>query len=137
MPLRNFEKITHEYSFRELNYYIPLIVSGLKTKVGIEMAISTPQIIDGIYNYEVKEKGKATKIKPERIRMMVRYIVVNDLIPGLISGGKGYYIATKRNEIEDGIKSLDDRINAMESKRKAWIRQMDTMFVEKAKLFNS
>lgn len=137
MSIKNHEVVTHDYTYKELNYYIPLIVSGLKTKIGIEQAISTPQIIDGLYNYERKEKGNATKIRPERIRMMVRHIVVNDLVPGLISGGKGYYIATMRNEMDEGIKSLDERINAIEAKRKAWIRQRDSKFIEANKLFAS
>lgn len=135
MSIKNHEAITHDYTFKELNYYIPLIKSGFKSKIGIENAISTPQIIEGIYNYEKKQNGQAIKIKPERIRMMVRYIIINDLIPGLISGGKGFYIATKRTELEECIQSLNERINAIEIKRKSWIRQMESLFIQESKLF--
>lgn len=135
MSIKNHEAITHDYTFKELNYYIPLIKSGFKSKIGIDNAISTPQIIEGIYNYEKKQNGQAIKIKPERIRMMVRHIIINDLIPGLISGGKGFYIATKRAELEECIQSLNERINAIEIKRKSWIRQMESLFIQETKLF--
>ena len=135
MSIKNHEAITHDYTFKELNYYIPLIKSGFKSKIGIDNAISTPQIIEGIYNYEKKQNGQAIKIKPERIRMMVRYIIINDIIPGLISGGKGFYIATKRAELEECIQSLNERINAIEIKRKSWMRQMESLFIQETKLF--
>lgn len=137
MPLKNFEKITHEYSFRELNYYIPLICTTIKTKVGKAYTVSTPQIIQGIHKYEQAEKGKATKLRSERVRMMMRYIIINDLAPGLISTGKGFYIATHKAEMDDCIKSQRERIKAQETKLNAWARQRDTIFVEKVKLFNS
>lgn len=135
MSIRNHEVVTHDYTFRELDYYIPLIVTGLKTKVGIESAISTPQIIEGIHKYEIKSEGKATKIRPERIRMMVRYIVVNDLLPGLISGGKGYYVATTMEEMRDNIKSLEERETAIRVKRKAIISQMERIFMKTQTIF--
>lgn len=135
MSIKQFENITHDYSQKELTYYIPLLIRGLKTKIGKENAISTPKIIKGIHDHEKKVSPDVAKIRPERIRMMVRYIVVNDYIPGLIAGGKGYYIATIKKEIEDNIKGLDDRIQAMITKKKALIRQRDELFFKTKKLF--
>jgi len=66
---------------------------------------------------------------------MVRYIIINDLIPGLISGGKGFYIATKRSELEECIQSLNERINAIEIKRTSWMRQMESLFIQESKIF--
>lgn len=135
MSITNYEDVTHDYTYRELNYYIPLIISGLKTKIGIEQAISTPEIIKGIYNHEMKQRGSATKVRDERIRMMVRYIIVNDLVPCLISSGKGFYIATNIEEMKDGIKSLEEREYSIKVKRKAWIRQMEIIFLKTQTLF--
>ncbi len=136
MAIKNFEEITHEYSFREMNYYIPLICSTIKTKVGKGAIVSTPQIIAGIHKYETTEKGNATKLRSERVRMMMRYIIINDLAPGLISTGKGFYIATQKAEMDDCIKSQRERIKAQETKLNAWVRQREILFVEKIQMFS-
>lgn len=127
--------IMNDLSYRELNHYIPILVKGYKTKKGIENVISTTEIINRIYEMEVKINPKVTKLQSERIRKMTQYIIINDMVPCLISCGRGFYIATDPLEIDNEVKGLDGRIQAMQSKKKAWIKQRDNEFFKTQTIF--
>lgn len=133
--IKNFEDITKQLSYRELNYYVPLLKQGLETKIGIENIISTPEIIKRIHEFEKRGNPDAKKLEDVRIRIMVRHIIINDMVPCLVSSRKGFYVATKPSEIDSEIQSLDDRITAIQAKRKAWIRQKEKAFFETQTLF--
>lgn len=134
--ITNFEHKTKPFTFKELNFYIPLITEILKSKTGKESVISTPELIAKIQKEEERiNLIEAKKVDSVRIRMMVRYIIVNNLIPGLIGAGKGFYIATEAQQMEMCIKSLEERENAIRTKRIAILRQMKNIFYPQVTLF--
>ncbi len=134
--IHGFEDITAELSQKELTFYIPILIHGFKNKIGYENVVSTPEIISGIHKMELRTNPNAVKLQEPRIRKMAAYIIVNNLVPCLISCRKGFYIATEPQEIDNEIRSLNDRITAMQAKRKAWIRQKEVRFLATQNLFD-
>ena len=53
------------------------------------------------------------------------------MIKGLIATSKGYYIAQSRQELEDYIKSLQGRENAVKELRKNITKQMNKLYNKK------
>lgn len=133
--ITGYEDITRELSHRELNHYIPMLISGFRAKIGKENIVSTHEIIEKIYKREQKTNNKAVKLTEPRIRKMAAYIIMNDLVPCLISCRKGFYIATEPQEIDNEIRSLNDRMKAMHAKKTAWNRQKEKAFFEVKTLF--
>lgn len=120
--ITDFEDITKNYSDRELNYYAPLIRLGLKNKIGKANAIPTNAIIEGIFNLEMKNYPKTKRLRPERVRMIIRYINNTDSLENdngevldIIGSSKGYYIAATTKDIEKSIESLEDRIKSLQT----------------------
>lgn len=132
--IETHENRTFPLTEKELEF-IPIILKGLKTKLGIKNAVTTPEIISGTYLYELRYNSKAKKLQPVRVRALLRHIIVNNLLPGLISSGSGFYIATVQEEMNAAIQSLTDRITAIQAKRAAWIRQRNELFFSQNKLF--
>ena len=95
--LNNFEDITYELTEKELDL-VPKIIAGLQVRKGKDMAVSGTLICEKM------------KIKGSRLRKIINYIRVNNLLYGLCSCGKGYYIATDLGELEGCIISLRQRI---------------------------
>jgi hypothetical protein len=58
-----------------------------------------------------------------RIRKVVNYIRVKNLLPGLLASSLGYYIASNEQEYLDYIESLDDRIRSVIAVRDALEKQ--------------
>ena len=114
----NFEEQTHELTDYEKNELLPVIVKGLKTKSGKSNVISSTEIIKAL-------KTLKYKIDPARLRKIINYIRVNNVLYNLIATGNGYYIATTPQECRDFIKSLDQRINAIITVRDAMQYQLD------------
>ena len=95
--INDFENITYELTESELEL-VPIIIKGVKLRAGKEMAVSGTLIC------------KKLKIKGARLRKIINYIRVNNLIYGLCSCGKGYYIAKTLQELEGCIISLRQRV---------------------------
>jgi predicted transcriptional regulator len=95
--LKNYENITFELLDQEKKI-LPKIIKGLNTKKGRENAITGDKIC------------KAMNITPPRLRKIISYIRVNNLIFGLCSANNGYYIADNLKELEECIISLKQRI---------------------------
>jgi arginine repressor len=113
----NFEEHTHELNGYEERTLLPLLIKGLKTKVGKDKAVTNKQICKAL-----TESGY--KINDTRIRKMIQYIRVNDLVPLLIATSKGYYLATEEEQVEKYIRSLSERLSAISKTRDALIRQL-------------
>ena len=97
--LKGFEKLTDELTDDELKK-VPTIVSGIGTRIGKENAV-TSQVIC--------EKMELIGV---RLRKIIHFIRINNLISGLCSNYKGYYIAKNMKELEDNNKSLQQRISS-------------------------
>ena len=88
--LKNYENITFELTDQE-KQILPQIIKGLNTKKGRDNAITGDKIC------------KAMDISPPRLRKIISYIRVNNLIFGLCSANNGYYIANNLKELEDEV----------------------------------
>lgn len=95
--IKGFQDITFELTQDELKK-VPSIIKGLSNKKGKANAITGAKICE------------AMNLSGARLRKIISYIRVNDLILGLCSSQCGYYIADNINEIEDCIISLRQRI---------------------------
>ena len=115
--ITNFENETHELNDYESNTLLPLLVKGLRTKVGKENAVTNKQICKAL-----KEQGY--KINDARVRKLVQYIRVNHIVNLVIATSKGYYLATTKDEVQKYIKSLTERLNAIEETKTAIIKQL-------------
>ena len=96
--LKNYENITFELTDQEKKI-LPQIIKGLNTKKGRKNAITGDKICEAMY------------ISPPRLRKIISYIRVNNLIFGLCSANNGYYIADNLQELQECIISLKQRIH--------------------------
>ena len=84
--IKGFQDITFELTQDELKK-VPSIIKGLSNKKGKANAITGAKICE------------AMNLSGARLRKIISYIRVNDLILGLCSSQCGYYIADNINEI--------------------------------------
>lgn len=118
-----FEDYTHELTERELVEVVPLVVKGLKHKVGKKNSISASAMCKAL-----KKQPYNINIAGPRMRKIIRHIRITGMIMNLITDGKGYYVANNRYEIENYIDSLIVRIDAIEYMRKAINWQMQNTY---------
>jgi hypothetical protein len=104
--INGFEKYTYELNEYESNV-CEIIVSKLRSNIGESKAVK---------NVEMRNKLESMgyKLQPARMRKIISFIRTNHLINNLVSTSKGYYVATKRQEVEKYIESLQQRINRIE-----------------------
>jgi DNA-directed RNA polymerase specialized sigma54-like protein len=118
--IKNFEEQTVELTAEEQKFAW-IIVQRFNTKKGKQHIVTADAIIDGLKNHFDVE------FKESRIRKMIQYIRLNNLVVGLIATSKGYYVADSIEEIEDWINSLKSRENAIRSIRELAERQIELM----------
>ncbi len=94
--LQGFEQYTHQLTKYEEGVLLPLLISGLKTKRGKDKAVTNKKICEAL-------KAKGYKITDARVRKVISFIRIHGLVINLIACSKGYYVATKPQEIEDYI----------------------------------
>jgi hypothetical protein len=95
--LKGFEKLTEELTEQELKI-VPEIVRGIGSRTGKKNAVCSKIICDKM------------GIIPVRLRKIIHFIRVNNLVSGLCSNSKGYYIAANLKELENNNISLKQRI---------------------------
>lgn len=107
--IKGFEKITEELSEEEI-LLIPYLIKGFQTKTK-ENPIKAPQIVKSMNTYlNLNQINlKFTEIK---LRKCVNYIRANGLLP-LIANSKGYYVSYDIEEIQNQIKSLQQRASSI------------------------
>jgi exonuclease I len=103
----SFEEHTHELTKYELEVLLPLMVIGLKTKIGQDRVITNPEICRAL-------KSQGYEVSEPRIRKLIFYIRKNNLVPKLIASSKGYWVATTKQEVATWIESLESRISALQ-----------------------
>jgi hypothetical protein len=107
-----FEEQTKPLTDWERNHLLPIMVHGLKTKVGQEKAITSSEIINALrrdpYNYKGKVNGA-------RVRKVINHIRIKGLVQNLVATSKGYYIEMDRAAIENYKQSLRDRIASIQA----------------------
>jgi hypothetical protein len=118
--IKNFEEHTVELSPDEQKF-VGVIVQRFNTKKGKQHIVTADAIIEGLkthFNFEFKES---------RVRKMIQYIRLNNLVVGLIATSKGYFVADSIEEIQDWVNSLRSRENAIRSIREVAERQIEIM----------
>ena len=105
--LRGFEKITEDLTPFEESEALPIILAGLRSKLGKSKAISATEICS-----KVNATGRLGKYKltPVKLRKMISHIRLYDLISGVLSSSKGYYLALTLSEYDECIESLRQRL---------------------------
>jgi len=116
--IKGFEKITHELTEEEKKLIQPFIV-GLSKKIGKENAISNKTIRQKF------QENRSLKISDVRVRKVINHIRRNDLLPLLCSNSKGYYIAKTRDEVNDYLIGLKQRISEQQTIHDSIKRQFE------------
>lgn len=110
--INGFEKQTIELNDHELNV-VSILVDRFSKKPGFKNIVTNNQIIEGL------RMKHGIEIKDSRVRKVIQYIRVNNLIPGLIATSKGYYSTDDIEELESWIESMVQRENAIRETRLA------------------
>lgn len=110
--ITGFEEYTKSLS-KEEQRIAPVVVNMLSYATGHQMAITAKKI-----SKAVKKLGH--KMRGPRVRKMIHELRVNQVVPNLIASSNGYYVSTDQKEKERYIKSLDERIAAIEAVRRSF-----------------
>lgn len=121
--ITGFEDQTHDLNDYELTVVLPLMVKGLRRKVGEQSAITSTQAI-------TKMKDAGIKVNPARFRKVINHIRIHGLILHLISTSRGYYIATTEPERKKYLDSLRQRIESITAVYDAMEYQFKTIRTE-------
>lgn len=119
--IKGFNSETAPLTEYEGNVLLPLVLRGLKTKIGKENAVTNRTIVQrlNIAGYTVTEP---------RIRKLINHIRMTDLLPGLIATSGGYFLATSEAELLDYEQSLIGREDAIKQVRLAIARQRRILY---------
>lgn len=109
--LHGFKKQTAPLTTEE-KILVPILIDILKDKHGIDKAIISDELCQLLSPY-TKIFAKPIEIGGARLRKMINYIRMNDLLIGLVASNKGYYITHKPEEIKAYISSLSGRERAI------------------------
>lgn len=104
--ITNFSEQTHELNKYELEVLQPIIVQGLKNKIGKDKAVTNKHICKAL-------KSFGHKITDSRLRKIIHNIRAKDLVPLLIATSKGYYVSNDTQEVQEYITSLQERANSI------------------------
>lgn len=118
--IKNFEDFTIELTDAELKL-IPMMVDRFSTKRGIKNIVTADTMIAKM------DQALGIKMKDTRIRKMIQFIRVNNLVPGLIATSRGYYTAETVAEINQWIESLKARESAIREIREVAERHVHLM----------
>ncbi|KKP51040.1 MAG: hypothetical protein UR43_C0028G0011 [candidate division TM6 bacterium GW2011_GWF2_33_332] len=130
--IRTFEDYTSELTEDEANYIMPRILKILTLAIGKDKAVKNDQILKDINvlnpmykpDNEDPDLSWIIKTRPARIRHMIHILRVTDTIPFLVATAVGYFISNEKEEIENYIGSIDDRLRSIYQIRRALKRQM-------------
>lgn len=125
--ITNFEKITIELTEKEENL-VPVFVARFRNKPGRENIVTNKKMIAGI------EKVHGIKLSEPRIRKIVQFIRINNLLPGLVGVSNGYFLTKDTNELESWIESMKQRENSIRESR---IRAENDLDIMKQKKFET
>lgn len=101
--IQGFDKQTAPLNDYERDTLLPVIIRGLRARIGASRIIAGSKIIDCM-------KRAGYKLDGPRLRKIINYIRNNELVPCLVSNGKGYFVATSAEEVDGCIDSIQGRI---------------------------
>ena len=97
--LNGFERETHELTSEELDK-VATIMKGLSNKIGKDNAVTSSKICE------------AMNLSGPRLRKIINHIRIYNLVPALCGSSKGYYVAKDKDELDQYLISLKQRISA-------------------------
>ena len=115
--ITGFESETGALTPYEELTLVPVVVAGLKVKVGKDRAVKNGYICDTL-------RKKGYDITEARLRKIINFIRTANLITGLIATSSGYYVASSRKEMRDYADSLMGREAAIRQVRESIEAQM-------------
>lgn len=110
--ITGFEKYTIELTDDEMKI-VSIIVDRFRKKPGMKNIVTNQQMIAGLKSHHQIE------ISESRIRKIIQYIRINEMIPGLIATSKGYYSTNDIDELEQWIESMKQREHSIRESRKS------------------
>ena len=119
--LKGFNSETAPLTEYEENVILPIVLRGLKNKVGKTNAVTNRTIVQRL------NIAGHTTTEP-RIRKIINHIRMADLLPGLIATSGGYFLATSETELLDYEQSLLGREDAIKQVRLAIARQRRILY---------
>ena len=108
--ITNFESLTQELSKDELKI-LPCLKMALK-RHGKKNPVKANELVEIVNKILSTKKRKYIELTERRLRKYCNYIRTNGLLP-LVATSKGYYISYDKIEIENQIKSLQERANSI------------------------
>ena len=116
--IKGFDQETQPLNDYEMGVLLPLLVRGLRTKIGRENAVTNKHIVSSL-------KG-SYKLNDARVRKIINHIRTNDLIPGLIATS-----AQSEAELLEYEESLKGREDAIRAVRLSIARQRRILYEQK------
>lgn len=107
MAIKGFENITHELTEFETETLIPVLVEKLSQHKEKANAIKCGQLSDHV----IKRTGR--RVNDPRIRKMIEHIRQNHLLPNVCAGVCGYYVTDGPEDLQQWIRTMKQRRNAM------------------------
>ena len=107
--ITNFDKHTEELDAHDLAI-IPIVIKAF-SKYTKDNPIKAPEIV-ATFNLNREKINYPRKLSEPKLRKMCNYIRSNGLLP-LIATSQGYYVSYDQKEVNDMIKSLRERANAI------------------------
>lgn len=114
--IQNFIKETSELTKYEAEVLLPIIALCLQHHIGKDKAVTNRQICE-------RMKKKGYELTETRVRKIVNRIRTNNLVECLIATSKGYYVTHNKKELENYIKSLKGREEAIRMVRESLEQQ--------------
>ncbi len=111
--INGFEDFTDEVSQEEIKA-ATFLVSHLKKKIGRKKAVTNARITQFL------DANGFGKLNSARVRKIINYIRVNNLVKNLIANSRGYFIAAELYEVVDFLESLKRRENSIKKVRSSY-----------------
>ncbi len=121
-----FEEYTNPLNEQEHDRIMPLITGMLR--VGKNNSITNLEMRRRLFEIH------GIRIHDSRVRKIISYARIKDIVPRLVSNSKGYYISESEEEIETYMKSLQQRATAIYGLVHA-LRRQSTGYFQQSSLF--
>ena len=104
--IKGFENETSELTDYEKEQLLPLVVEGLRVRIGKDKAITNDRMVMAL-------QARGPKITPPRLRKIIHEIRIKGDVPFLIATSRGYYVSHDKAEIRDYVESLHQRAESI------------------------
>ena len=112
--LKGFEKYTENLTEYEKKVMLGLFIVSMRAKVGKDSAIKSGKIVQDLKDRDIaRGESKYAKVNEQRVKKVLSYIRINNLVPGLMATQDGYFVAATQADLEGYISSLTSRVNAI------------------------